>query len=1140
MSAPLFSLVDLEVPGNDRLPGCRLQRLELFNWGTFDKRAWSFDLGGHNALLTGEIGSGKSTLVDAVTTLLLPAHKISYNKAAGADTRERDLRSYVLGHYKSERSEVTGVSRPVGLRDTRHVSVVLGAFANLGYGVRVTLAQVFHAKDMTQGQPERFYVVSDEDLSISADFSNFGTELSALKRRLRDRGARVYDSFPDYGKDFRRRLGIESEQAMDLFHQTVSMKAVDNLNDFVRNHMLEPFDTQAQVSSLVEHFDNLVRAHDAVVRAKEQLALLGPIIDDLDRYDQAEASLAAYDAQRQALPYFFAQRQRDVLGQLLVRLVAQQEGLGQELAQVGLRAEALRERHFQLSQDIARNGGDRLGAIDAEVERLGRDMPRRQDKFKQFNRHLGSAGLAQVEVAEQFAEVKAQAQARSDAVDESLAGLQNDLTEQRVARRDLQSEAADLNAELQSLSSRPSNLPRNNLELRELLCGELALRPEELPFVGELIRVRPEAAAWEGAAERVLHNFALSLLVPDAHYDKVAAWVDGRHLNGRLVYFRVPVNVARSPGPERRATDPLLYDMLEVKPGSGFAPWLDAELAGRRADHTCAQSVAELRRHHKAVTRAGQVKDRDRHEKDDRRAVDDRRHYVLGWDNQAKVDALVRAALDLQRRQDKVSASLQALEAQQARLAAQKDALARLEEYGSWEELDWATLVKDIAALEAEGQRLRSSSDVLGRLTEERDAVAGQLKENEDERSQLDRRLGALLEEQERAGAALAEADEVLADTVALALAAQSFPALASLVAEVGPSGRDAMPERARQAVQDLLSQKASRAQERQKQLVQKLVKAMAAFRSAYPVETSELDASPEAAHGYRDLHRQVADDDLPRFEREFKEYLNQNTIREIAGFAAKLNKHEHLIRERVELINNSLVGIDYNEGRYIRLVPDQTPNVEVREFRAELRACTDNVIGAAGEQYSEERFLQVKSLVDRFKGREGSADQDRAWTKRVTDVRQWFVFSASERYRSDDSEHENYTDSAGKSGGQKEKLAYTVLAASLAYQFKLDWGAARSKSFRFVVIDEAFGRGSEQSTRYALDLFTRLGLQLLIITPLQKIRVIEPYVRAVGLVDNQNGNYSSLHGLTVEEFRRRRQDKAAQLAALSLDGPAA
>ena len=56
--------------------------------------------------------------------------------------------------------------------------------------------------------------------------------------------------------------------------------------------------------------------------------------------------------------------------------------------------------------------------------------------------------------------------------------------------------------------------------------------------------------------------------------------------------------------------------------------------------------------------------------------------------------------------------------------------------------------------------------------------------------------------------------------------------------------------------------------------------------------------------------------------------------------------------------------------------------------------------------------------------------------------MRNWFTFSASERWREDDREHEHYTDSGGKSGGQKEKLAYTVLAASLAYQFGLEAGA--------------------------------------------------------------------------------------------------
>ena len=137
--------------------------------------------------------------------------------------------------------------------------------------------------------------------------------------------------------------------------------------------------------------------------------------------------------------------------------------------------------------------------------------------------------------------------------------------------------------------------------------------------------------------------------------------------------------------------------------------------------------------------------------------------------------------------------------------------------------------------------------------------------------------------------------------------------------------------------------------------------------------------------------------------------------------------------------------------------------------------------------------------------------------------MRNWFLFAASERWREDDSEHEHYSDSGGKSGGQKEKLAYTILAASLAYQFGLEWGAVRSRSFRFVVIDEAFGRGSDESAQYGLKLFRQLNLQLLIVTPLQKIHIIEPFVSSVGFVHNEGGRASKLRNLSIEEYRAQK-----------------
>jgi uncharacterized protein YPO0396 len=102
------------------------------------------------------------------------------------------------------------------------------------------------------------------------------------------------------------------------------------------------------------------------------------------------------------------------------------------------------------------------------------------------------------------------------------------------------------------------------------------------------------------------------------------------------------------------------------------------------------------------------------------------------------------------------------------------------------------------------------------------------------------------------------------------------------------------------------------------------------------------------------------------------------------------------------------------------------------------------------------------------------------------------------------------------------------VLAAALAYQFGLEAGAASARSFRFVVIDEAFGRGSDESARYGLELFQRLGLQLLVVTPLQKIHIIEPYVSNVGFVHNEEGRLSMLRNLSIEEYRAEQAARRA------------
>jgi uncharacterized protein YPO0396 len=1112
------------------LSGFRLSRLEVRNWGTFDDLVWTLRADGRNTLVTGDIGSGKSTIVDAITTLLLPANRISYNKAAGAETKERSLRSYVLGYYKSEQNEATGTTRPIALRDATKFSVILGVFTNEGFDATVTLAQVFWMKNGdVGGQPDRFYVTADTPLSVAGDFLEFGGDMARLRKRLKAAdGVRLHDGFPEYGRDFRRRLGIESEQAMELFHQTVSMKSVGNLTDFVREHMLEPFNAAQATKDIVAHFDHLTSAHEAVLRAQAQLTALTPLLEDCDTHDRLAGEIAALSAQRESLRYYFADHKARLLdGQLSHldsergRLTAQRKRLDEQLAD-------LRERETRLNIDRAGHGGNQLADIERQIKESGQARDARMSRHQQFSALLLQAGLEPVETPAHFAARRQQIDMARTAVDDELADAQQHLTNAGMAKQQLDAEAAEVNAELRSLHERKSNIPKRQLDLRAQLCRELRLADDTLPFGGELIAVRAEESDWEGAAERLLHSFALSVLVPDEHYRAVSDWIDGHHLRERIVYYRVPAAALAgriSPPDPGRGT---LAAKLEVK-DTVFAPWLERELASR-ADAECVETMAEFRRATRAVTKAGQIKGGVRHEKDDRYRIDDRSRYVLGWSNERKIDALLARAGALDAR---LAEAGRLLEGQQAAVTAaitRGQVLAGLVQTRDFADIDYQSAVNRIAELTKEHARLVAASTELARLDADLAAVRQQIGDTDDDRSKAGDKLGRIEQSIADALDELDGARAVLAEPSAEAAAAQ-FGAIRDLLAGAGqplPDKHGACDRAESNAGRELMS-RADKVGDRKTRLASRIASAMTSFRNAYPVETAELDSAVEAADGYRELHKRLADDDLPRFQDQFKTYLNQNTIREIAQFQAQLIRQSDLIRERIDTINGSLFDVDYNPGRYIRLEPQQTPNVDVRDFRTDLRACTDDAVsgGTGDDQYSEQKFLQVKRIIERFKGREGLTDADQKWTRQVSDVRNWYTFTASERFREDDSEYETYADSGGKSGGQKEKLAYTILAASFVYQFKLERDAPKSRTFRFVVIDEAFGRGSDESTRFALELFERLGLQLLIVTPLQKIHVIEPHVSAVGFVDNPTSRYSRLRTLTIEEYQAERITRA-------------
>jgi uncharacterized protein YPO0396 len=232
--------------------------------------------------------------------------------------------------------------------------------------------------------------------------------------------------------------------------------------------------------------------------------------------------------------------------------------------------------------------------------------------------------------------------------------------------------------------------------------------------VGELIEVKPDEVEWQGAIERVLHGFALSLLVDEGHYSALTNHINNTHLGRRLVYYRT----GRS---ETWQAKPIAVNSLalklNVKEGA-YSEWLQFELR-QRFDYACVDSLQLFRSSDRAITREGQVKhSKNRHEKDDRRSVEDRRNWVLGFDNREKLMIFQTQAQELAATISRITGEINALADQdknRATRAMQCQTLVNLR----WQEIDIAPVLERIATLEDQIREAQAGNTTLLQISEQ-------------------------------------------------------------------------------------------------------------------------------------------------------------------------------------------------------------------------------------------------------------------------------------------------------------------------------------------------------------------------------------------------------------------------------------
>lgn len=143
-----------------------------------------------------------------------------------------------------------------------------------------------------------------------------------------------------------------------------------------------------------------------------------------------------------------------------------------------------------------------------------------------------------------------------------------------------------------------------------------------------------------------------------------------------------------------------------------------------------------------------------------------------------------------------------------------------------------------------------------------------------------------------------------------------------------------------------------------------------------------------------------------------------------------------------------------------------------------------------------ESRFKSLRVLVNRLSSLE---PDDKRWRQTVLDVRLHMEFIGRE-FDESGVEVEVYRSGSGKSGGQRQKLATTCLAAALRYQ--LGGNEPGATMYAPVVLDEAFDKADNEFTTLAMNIFASFGFQVIVATPLKSVMTLEPFIGGACFID--------------------------------------
>lgn len=1106
-----------------------LSRLQVINWGVFDGyHDIPFSEGG--ALIAGASGSGKSSLLDAISLGFLPFNRRNFNAsgdntAAGSSAGRRTVDKYVRGAW-GQRSD-GGTSRVMYLRGDGTAWSAVAVTYSSDSGRTVTGLVLKWLTGESRNDSSSRFVLGDGDLDIE-DVCNRWAAGRFDTGVFKGDGWRFTTKVESqYLAQLYATIGIRaSDAAQQLLGKAKSLKSVGGLEQFVREFMLDEPESLTRLPEALKQIDPLVEARELLAVAQKKRKILGDIEKIQQRYASESTDLGIIDLVD--LPMVRAYTDHVRLAQCPTQIAQldttidqldnEHEDITRSLNLAKAEADSLNAQISGSSASIgplqsqvtaaeteAEQVSRRRGAYEDMLSAQGVDVPDTADHFWNLREEL----LA--EATELLAKVERHREASTDAEYAQKAA--------RIAR----DEAAK---ELKRVEHVGSALPEFALVMREQICAAVGVDAVDLPYIAELMDLKPDQTRWRTAVEKVLRGVGLRLMVPDQHWSKVLQFVNETNMRGRLQLHHVRAKFlnAEPVDPEQNTLAGKLFAVDPAHPCAAEA----VDVVTAAGDHICVDTPEVFARFRRAVTDTGLYKDSDRLAiKDDRRPLK-QSEYLYQGDVSAKINALtvdLAAAEEAYQKARRTADDIAAQRQQWRDRAAACKAIC--EQFPQWSQIDTETadghadrlreqyelLLADHPDIEALNARADECWSQIQKLMTRRGAI-------QTRRDDLDDRRTRLLE---------------LSERLQPAFVSEPLTELLDRYAAAVPVSLELLePEPHRDALFSSIKKEREQLRESRRRSYDELARILNTFDTSFPdAIPNNSENFDERVHDYVALCKHIDERELPEAYERMMRLVTEQAPDAILTLHRVAEQEARRISDQIDRVNTGLGAVEFNRGTRLTLRATPRSLTAVSELTEIVRAISRRIaeVGLGDKQAILDQYADILRLRNRLAS---TAPEDKAWTRDALDVRNRFTFDCAEWDVSSEELIRTHSNAGDNSGGEQEKLMAFCLAGALSFNLASPESADNRPVFAQLMLDEAFSKSDPQFAQQALQAFRKFGFQLVIVATVQNATTIQPYIDSVVMVSKTEATgrnarpVATVATRTISEFGALRREMRA------------